>query len=94
MQGWRSAGIDLSSAVVVRPSGRPVEGLKVVSNYGEAGPSPKLVILGCKPQQLDEVVARLTPHLTQQTVVVSILALFLPIDTTVLPIMSEKVRNY
>ena len=74
MQGWRSAGIDLSSAVVVRPSGRPVEGLKVVSNYGEAGPSPKLVILGCKPQQLDEVVARLTPHLTQQTVVVSILA--------------------
>ena len=74
MQGWRSAGVDLSNAVVVRPSGRPVEGLKVVSNYGEAGPSPKLVVLGCKPQQLDEVVARLTPHLTQQTVVVSILA--------------------
>jgi pyrroline-5-carboxylate reductase len=74
VQGWRSAGIDLGNAVVVRPSGRPVEGLKVVSNYGEAGPAPKLVILGCKPQQLDEVVARLTPHLTQQTVVVSILA--------------------
>jgi pyrroline-5-carboxylate reductase len=74
VQGWRSAGVDLSNAVVVRPSGRPVEGLKVVSNYGEAGPSPKLVVLGCKPQQLDEVVARLTPHLTQQTVVVSILA--------------------
>ncbi len=74
IEGWRSAGADFSNAVVIRPSGRPVEGLRVVSNYGEAGPSPRLVILGCKPQQLDEVVARLTPHLTQQTVVVSILA--------------------
>ncbi len=45
-----------------------------MSNYGEAGPPPKLVVLGCKPQQLDEVVARLAPILTQQTIVVSILA--------------------
>ena len=74
VEGWRSAGVDLTNAVVIRPSGQPVEGLRVVSNYGEAGPSPRLVILACKPQQLDEVVARLTPHLTQQTVVVSILA--------------------
>ena len=74
MEGWRSAGADLSQAVVIRPSGRQVEGLRVVTNYGEAGPPPRLVILGCKPQQLDEVVPRLSPHLTQQTLVVSILA--------------------
>lgn len=74
VEGWRSAGADLSDAVVIRPSGRPVEGLRVVTNYAEAGPSPRLVVLGCKPQQLDEVVARLTPQLTSQTVLVSILA--------------------
>jgi pyrroline-5-carboxylate reductase len=74
VEGWRSAGVDFGNAVVIRPSGRPVEGLRVVSNYGEAGPSPRLVILGCKPQQLDEVVPRLSAHLTSQTALVSILA--------------------
>jgi pyrroline-5-carboxylate reductase len=74
IEGWRTAGADLSDAVVIRPSGRPVEGMRVITNYTEAGPPPKLVILGCKPQQLDEVVARLSAHLTAQTVVVSILA--------------------
>ena len=74
IEGWRTAGTDFSDAVVIRPSGRPVEGLRVITNYAEAGPPPRLVILGCKPQQLDEVVARLSAHLTAQTVVVSILA--------------------
>lgn len=74
VEGWRSANVDLSDAVVIRPSGRPVEGLRVTTNYAEAGPPPRLVILGCKPQQLDEVVARLTAHLSSQTLVVSILA--------------------
>ena len=74
MEGWRSAGADLGDAVVIRPSGKPVEGLRVITNYSDAGPPPRLVILGCKPQQLDDVVARLSAHLTAQTVVVSILA--------------------
>jgi len=65
LEGWRSAGVDFGNAVVIRPSGKPVEGLRVVSNYGEAGPSPRLVILGCKPQQLDEVVPRLSAHLNE-----------------------------
>ena len=62
IEGWRTAGTDFSDAVVIRPSGRPVEGLRVITNYAEAGPPPRLVILGCKPQQLDEVVARLSAH--------------------------------
>jgi pyrroline-5-carboxylate reductase len=49
IEGWRTAGADLSDAVVIRPSGKPVEGLRVITNYAEAGPPPKLVILGCKP---------------------------------------------
>ena len=74
VEGWRSANVDLSDAVVIRPSGKPVEGLRVTTNYAQAGAPPKLVILGCKPQQLDEVVSKLTAHLNSQTLVVSILA--------------------
>ena len=74
VEGWRAANVDLSEAVVIRPSGKPVEGLRVTTSYAQAGPPPNLVILGCKPQQLDEVVSKLTAHLTSQTLVVSILA--------------------
>ena len=74
VEGWRSANVDLSDAVVIRPSGKPVEGMRVTTSYAQAGAPPKLVILGCKPQQLDDVVAKLTAHLSSQTLVVSILA--------------------
>ncbi|QNP44475.1 hypothetical protein H9L15_12185 [Sphingomonas daechungensis] len=73
VEGWQSANVDLSDAVVIRPSAKPVPGLRVTSNYAAAGPAPRLVILGCKPQQLDDVVSRLTAHLTSQTLVVSLL---------------------
>ena len=36
IEGWRTAGADLSDAVVIRPSGKPVEGLRVITNYAEA----------------------------------------------------------
>ena len=74
VEGWRSAGVDLSLAVAIRPSGRAVEGVRTVASLAEAGEAPKLVILGFKPQQLDEVAHELAPLLTNQTVVVSILA--------------------
>lgn len=74
MEGWRSAGANLDDALVIRPSGKPVEGMRVITNYADAGPPPRLVVLGCKPQQLEDVVARLSAHLTPQTIVVSILA--------------------
>ena len=74
VEGWRLGGVDLSDAVVIRPSGRPVGNLKTVTNYAEAGPSPRLVVLGFKPQQLDEVVPKLAPFLTSRSIVVSILA--------------------
>jgi pyrroline-5-carboxylate reductase len=72
--GWRAAGIDLGQAVVIRPSGAPVEGVRTVTTLAEAGAPPKLVVLAVKPQKLDEVAAQLKPWLTSKAVVVSILA--------------------
>jgi pyrroline-5-carboxylate reductase len=74
VEGWRAGGVDLSQAVAIRPSGRPVEGVRTVASLGEAGREPKLVVLGFKPQQLDVVATELAPLLTIETVIVSILA--------------------
>lgn len=74
MEGWRTAGADLSGAVAIRPSGKPVEGIRVVTSLGEAGPPPRLVILGFKPQQLEEVGPKLAGWITSRTIVVSLLA--------------------
>ena len=72
--GWRGAGIDLSQAVVIRPSGGAVEGVRTVSELGQAGAPPKLVVLAVKPQKLDEVAGELEPYVTRDVVLVSILA--------------------
>jgi len=72
--GWRAAGIDLSNAVVVRPSGSPIEAVRTVSAYSDAGAQPRLLILGFKPQHLKEAAAQLRPWLTSKVVVVSLLA--------------------
>jgi len=89
VQGWRSADVDLSGAVAIRPSGKPVDGIRAVSSIAEAaGPStgvvtitsssggggPRLVILGFKPQQLGEVAPKLASWVTSRTTIVSLLA--------------------
>ena len=74
VEGWRSAGVDLSMATAIRPSGKPVEGVRTVSSLKEAGAAPRMIILGFKPQTLDEVAPDLEPWITSKTIVVSILA--------------------
>ena len=74
VEGWRSAGLDLSSAIAIRPSGTAVEGVRTVRLVEEAGAPPRLAILGFKPQQLGEIAPALAPRLSAQTVVVSLLA--------------------
>lgn len=74
VDGWRSAGVDLSSAVVIRPSGTPVQAIRTVTRPADAGNPPAMVVLGIKPQKLDEVAPELAPWVTSKTVVVSILA--------------------
>ena len=72
--GWRLAGVDMANAVVIRPSGRPVEGVRTVSSLAQAGDAPKLAILGFKPQQLGQVAPELAPLLSEDTIVLSLLA--------------------
>ena len=74
VEGWRLAGLDLSMATAIRPSGKPVEGIRTVSSLKEAGAAPRMIVLGFKPQALDEIVHDLQPWMTSKTIVVSILA--------------------
>jgi len=74
LEGWRSAGVDLTGAVAIRPSGDATEGVRTVTSMAEAGEPPKLAILGFKPQKLDEVAPEFGRLLSGETVVVSILA--------------------
>jgi len=74
IEGWRGADVGLSGATVIRPSGLPVQGIRTVTAPDQAGSPPRLVILGMKPQKLDEVAPGLTPYLSSKTIVVSMLA--------------------
>jgi pyrroline-5-carboxylate reductase len=44
IDGWRASALDLSSIVVIRPSGTPIAGTRTVTSFGEAGFPPKLVV--------------------------------------------------
>jgi pyrroline-5-carboxylate reductase len=71
---WLECGLDPAEVTVVRPSGREVaEGVRVVTSVPE-GEAPALVLLGVKPQKLDEVAPSLVPALGSETILLSILA--------------------
>lgn len=72
VEGWRKAGVDLSQAIAVRPSGAPVEGVRTRSDLPEG--KAELVLLGVKPQKLDEVAPELAAKVGPETILVSILA--------------------
>ena len=74
IDGWRTGGLDLGTVTVIRPSGSPVEGARVVRDLSEAGAPPELVVLAFKPQKLDEIAPELRRYLSARTVVVSLLA--------------------
>jgi len=74
VEGWRSAGVDLTQSVAIRPSGTPVPGLRTVRTLGEAGRPPELMLLGFKPQMLRELAPGLKGWITSRTAVISILA--------------------
>ena len=73
VEGWRSGGVDLSGVIAIRPSGTPVEGVRTVTAL-PADERPKFVLLGFKPQKLEEVVPGLAPHVGDDTILVSMLA--------------------
>jgi pyrroline-5-carboxylate reductase len=75
LEGWRVAGLDLSPVSVVRPSGKPIEGVNVVRSASEIrGALPQMAILAFKPQMLSEIASELRPYFGPETMVVSILA--------------------
>ena len=73
VEGWRKAGVGLVGVTAIRPSGLPVEGILTRTDY-PAGETPRLVMLGFKPQKLDEVAPLLAPRCGAETVIVSLLA--------------------
>ena len=73
VEGWRKGGIDLAGVTVIRPSATPVEGVRVVT-APPGDQSPRYVMLGVKPQKLDEVAPALAPHVGEGTLLVSMLA--------------------
>jgi pyrroline-5-carboxylate reductase len=72
VEGWRAGGIDFTGVTVIRPSGKPVEGIRTVTDYPDE--TPHFVMLGFKPQKLDEVAPALAPHIGSETNLVSMLA--------------------
>ena len=73
VEGWRAAGVDLSAVTAIRPSGTPVEGVRTLDAL-PTGEAPRFVMLGFKPQKLDEVVPGLEPRVGSDTLLVSLLA--------------------
>lgn len=73
IEGWQKAGIDFSDAVVIRPSARPVAGIRTVAALPD-GPAPLRCVLGFKPQSLAAIAPDLAPRLSSETVLVSMLA--------------------
>lgn len=73
VEGWRKTGIDFSGVTVIRPSGTPVAGVRTATDY-PAGERPRFVMLGFKPQKLDEVAPGLVRSIGPECTVVSMLA--------------------
>jgi pyrroline-5-carboxylate reductase len=71
---WLATGLDPTRVTVIRPSGGAVgPAVRVLTTLPE-DEVPALVLLGVKPQKLDEVAPTLAPSLNFETILVSILA--------------------
>jgi pyrroline-5-carboxylate reductase len=74
LEGWLAKGIGPAQITVIRPSGKAVApGVRVLKLLPE-DEVPALVMLGVKPQKLDEVVPVLAPVLEPNTILISMLA--------------------
>ncbi len=73
VDGWIKAGALGDDVLAIRPSGAPVADLEVVTAIPEAG-DPQVVLLGVKPQKIDEIVSELEPRVGPGTTIISILA--------------------
>lgn len=72
IDGWRRAGVALDGVTVIRPSGTAIAGLTVRTDYPDL--PPRFIMLGFKPQKLDEIATGLAPYAGPGTILVSMLA--------------------
>jgi pyrroline-5-carboxylate reductase len=74
LQGWLDAGVDARQVTVIDPFAKSVPGdVRLLAEPPE-DEVPALVLLGVKPQKLDEVAPTLAPALDPNSLLVSILA--------------------
>jgi pyrroline-5-carboxylate reductase len=74
LEGWLARGIDPAQVTIIRPSGAPVApGVRVLKTLPE-DEVPALLMLGVKPQKLDEVAPLVASALEPETILISILA--------------------
>lgn len=72
---WIACGLDPETVIVVRPSGKPVlPGVRVLRSLPERLPDDAVVLLGMKPQQIEQVAADLAHRVAKDMILVSILA--------------------
>ena len=75
LRRWLGQGLDPSRVTVIRRSGAAVaDGVTVLTAPPPDGAAPAMVMLGVKPQMLDQVAPAIAPMLAAETVLVSILA--------------------
>lgn len=75
LRRWLDCGLDPARVTVLRPSGKPVApGVAVVRDYPARFSPGTTVLLGMKPQQLDDVAARIAAAVRDDTLLLSILA--------------------
>jgi pyrroline-5-carboxylate reductase len=74
LRRWLDVGLDPAQVTIIRPSGAPfAQGVRVLTQPPE-GDSPALVVLGVKPQKLDEVAPLYAGLVGPDTILISLLA--------------------
>lgn len=75
LRRWLDAGLPASAVTVVRPSGiAPAPGVRTLSAIASGEAPPATLLLGVKPQKLDEVAPAVAAAVGPETLLVSILA--------------------
>jgi pyrroline-5-carboxylate reductase len=74
LRGWLGAGVDPATITVIRPSGTPIAGVRVLTAPPTGEAPPAVLVLAMKPQKLDDAVPALAGATDAGTLIVSVLA--------------------
>jgi len=75
LRRWLDSGLNPAQVTIIRKSGAPfAEGVTVLTTPPPDGPTPALIMLGVKPQMVDDVAPAIAPMLGEETILLSILA--------------------